>query len=286
MRKVIALGKPGKDPTDANNYRPISLLSSLSKVFERILVSRVYNHLDDNDILPPEQEGFRRGRSTTHQLDRIVSHAKSALSNKQSTGLVLADVRKAFDSVWHDGLVHKMIHLQFPAHIIRLTHSFLEQRSFHVTVDGKSSPRHPIPFGVPQGSCFSPILYNVYTSDQPVLAHCNRALYTDDTALFASSSLRAKTTIPLRNAAETQINYLRKWKISISVDKTVAAFFTRRRTREIPRRPLRVNGSNVAWSAEPVKYLGLLLDKRVTLQKHITYVINKTNIAVRMLTPY
>lgn len=95
--------------------------------------------------------------------------------------------------------------------------------------------------------------------------------------------MRAEITIPLRNAMQRQTNYFRKWKISINIDKTQAAFFTKRRTREIPRRPLRVSGSNIRWSDEPVRYLGLMLDKRLTLQQHINYAIDKTNNAVKIL---
>lgn len=256
--KVIALRKPGKDPSDRNNYRPISLLS---KVLERMIANRIHNHLEDEEILPPYQEGYRRGRSTAHQLNRMVSHIKTGLANKQSTGLILANVQKAFDSVWHDGLTVKMIRFGFPPYIVKLTHSFLSQRSFQVVTNDKISPFHAVPFGVPEGSCLSPVLYNIYTADQPDIDPCYRALYADDTALFVSSSKRAEITIPLRNAYLTQLRYFRKWKISLKVTKTIAAFFTRRRTREIPRRPLRINNNNIQWSNDPVKYLGLMFDK-------------------------
>lgn len=281
--KVIALKKPGKDSRNPANYRPISLLSSLSKVLERILVARINDHLEENNILPDEQGGFRKGRSTVHQLKTITSHVKSNLTIKKSTGIILADIQKAFDSVWHDGLVYKMIQLNFPSYIIRIVNCFLRNRTFQVELNNKLSAVHDVPFGVPQGSCMSPALYNIFTADQPSLENCNRALYADDTALFTSSALRSEITIPLRNAFERQISYFRKWKISININKTQIAFFTKRRTREIPRRPLRISNTSVRWSSDPVKYLGLLLDKRMTLQQHIKYVINKTNIAIRML---
>lgn len=161
-----------------------------------------------------------------------------------------------------------MLQFNFPSHIIRIVNCFLRNRTFQVTLCNKLSTVHEAPFGVPQGSCMSPVLYNIFTADQPSLENCNLALFADDTALFTSSLRRADITIPLRNAFEGQISYYRKWKISINIDKTQAAFFTKRRTREIPRRPLRINNSNVNWSKDPVKYLGKTRQNNYTSTAH------------------
>lgn len=281
--RVIPINKPGKDARKADSYRPISLLSSLSKVLEKIIATQIMKHVDENNILPAEQGGFRKGHSTTHQLRKIMNHVRTGFQARKSTGMILADIEKAYDKVWHDGLLSKMIDMNFPEHIIRIMNSFMKDRSFQVTILDKSSAIHFIPFGLPQGSCISPFLYNIYTSDQPPLTNCERVLFADDTALFTSSTMRAEITIPLRNALQDQIRYFRKWKISLNVGKTQAAFLSRRRTREIPRRPLRVNNSSIRWTDEPVRYLGVLFDKRMTLQHHIKYVIRKTNMAIRML---
>ena len=283
--KVIPIKKPGKNPVEITSYRPISLLSSISKILEKILVERINKHIVANDILPNEQHGFRAGLSTNHQLYRLKNHIHTKLRNGQSTGIVFCDVEKAFDRVWHDGLVLKMIRHRFPVYIVRIINNFIRNRTFEVNVSNKNSTTHCLPFGVPQGSCCSPILYNIYISDCPRLTDCDIAFYADDTAFFKSSSLRAEITIPLRNAVRDYINYFSLWKISLNVSKTVAAFFTNRRRREIPRRPLNIDGSAIQWTHEPVKYLGMLFDKRVTMRQHIQYVIDKTSKAVRILYP-
>lgn len=132
--KVIAIPKPNKDHSLSKNYRPISLLSSLSKIFEKVLLNRLNKHISDNEIIPASQFGFRSEHSTVHQLDRLVNNVKHNRDNKKSTGLVLLDNEKAFDTVWHGGLLYKMIALHFPPFLINLVRSFLKDRDFVVSV--------------------------------------------------------------------------------------------------------------------------------------------------------
>ena len=130
--KVIAIHKPGKDPTTPSIYRPISLLSSISKILERVVLYQINDHLDGNNILPKQQFGSRPKFSTVHQLHRIVKQVKTKLKVKESTGMLLMDVEKAFDRVWHNGLIYKMIKYNFPPRIIKFIYSFLNNRKFHV----------------------------------------------------------------------------------------------------------------------------------------------------------
>lgn len=195
--KVIAVKKPGKNPSEVTSYRPISLLSSLSKILEKIIVSCLNQHINNNNILPEEQHGFRQRKSTCHHLHHIRNHVRNNLSQRLSTGMILVDVEKAFDRVWHNALIFKLINFNFPKHIVQLLHNYLENRSFVVNVAGKRSQSYDVPFGVPQGSCISQILYNIYTADTPQLPDCHRALFADDIAFYVSSSLRKEITIPL-----------------------------------------------------------------------------------------
>ncbi|GFT45918.1 RNA-directed DNA polymerase from mobile element jockey [Trichonephila clavipes] len=107
---VIPILKPGKDPTLATSHRPISLLPVLSKLAERIILNRLNDHLQNNDILIPQQHGFRANLSTSHQLLRVVEYVKTGFAENKSTGAVFLDIQKAFDRVWHYGLLYKLIH--------------------------------------------------------------------------------------------------------------------------------------------------------------------------------
>jgi hypothetical protein len=96
---VIAIPKPGKDPTNPGNYRPISILNSLSKIYERILLFRVQKYTHENNVLPNQQFGFRSKHSTGHQVQRIVNFIRNGFQQKMSTGMLLLDIEKAYDSV-------------------------------------------------------------------------------------------------------------------------------------------------------------------------------------------
>ena len=108
---VIPIPKPFKDTSNPINYRPISLLCSLSKVFERIIQFRLLNHIETKQCLPNIQFGFRQFHSTNHQVKRLAQTIKVNINNKRSIGVVLLDVEKAFDCVWHEGLLFKFIKL-------------------------------------------------------------------------------------------------------------------------------------------------------------------------------
>lgn len=284
LAKVVAIHKPGKDASKPESYRPISLLCTLSKILERIILIRFQRHLDENEILPDEQNGFRANRSTTRQLDKLIKTAKAALNQKQSMGIVMLDVEKAFDRVWHEGLIYKLISLGFPAYIVKIIREFLSNRTFRVHVNGFSSAIHEIKAGVPQGAVLSPTLYNTYTYDIPKNAKTTTSLFADDTAIYASSALLKDVIKPIKEHAQQIQDYMTKWKIKINEDKTQAIYITRRRTKEIPKRKLKIFNKNIAWTNE-AKYLGVMIDKKVTLKQHIDYVIKKTNVAINTLYP-
>ncbi|KAA5549930.1 reverse transcriptase family protein, partial [Pseudomonas aeruginosa] len=145
----------------------------------------------------PEQFGFRSGHSTTLQLTRVLHHLADRRNSGQYTVAVLLDIEKAFDRVWHEGLVHKLRDAGLPHAHVRLLGSYLEGRTFFVAVEGARSSVRPITAGVPQGSVLSPILYALYTNDIPTLEGHLRAweedvklaLFADDSAYFSSSPL-------------------------------------------------------------------------------------------------
>lgn len=225
--KVIPIPQPKKDQALACNYSPISLLSSLSKVLEKLILTRLKAHISTHDIFINEQFGFRPGHSTNHQLLRLCNHIRDSLQKKRSTRMITFDVEKAFDSVWHKGLLHKMFMLKFPLYLTKIVQSFLSKRSFYVSINGHESKIFHVLAGVPQGSVLSPTLYNVFTSDVKV-TDSEKAFFADDSCLHASAESQQKIVKKLNAASKQITDYAKKWKIKLNDSKTSTTIFTRR----------------------------------------------------------
>lgn len=178
-----------------------------------------------------------------------------------------------------------MINYKFPNHLTKLIHSFLSNRQFHVKVLGKKSTTKELKFGVAQGAVLSPTLYNIFTSDIPQnLNNVEIALFADDTAIYCSSRFSAQITNSLKSAMTRLNRYFIRWKIKLNASKTQAIFFTRRRTRELPGPTITIDQEEIQWKTE-AKYLGMILDKTMTLNKHVNYAIDKSNKIKHILFP-
>lgn len=268
--EVIAVPKPGKDLRSPSSYRPISLLPVMSKLFERLYLRRLLQHIDAEGILPDEQFGFRRGHSTTHQLLRLVEEAMEALDRKEYFGALLLDVSKAFDSVWHEGLLFKLYTLGIPSSHVRLIRSYLQDRTFHVKAGLGVSTRRQIRAGVPQGSVLGPVLYILYTADLPRSPRVELALYADDTALYTKSRSLPLVWRRLQSAVDDIAGWALKWRLSFNAIKSQALIITRRPVPAVLP-PVVLRGSPVPWS-NTVRYLGVTIDTRLTWRQHISEV--------------
>lgn len=282
LAKIIALPKPGKDPKLLNSYRPISLLSSLSKVVERVVLNRLNKFIRTNDILIPEQFGFRKGHSTIKQLARVKRFIINNFSCKKHTGMLLLDIEKAFDTVWHTGLLFKLIKHKFPKYLVLFIKSYISNRTFKVTVRDRKSQSRRIEAGVPQGSVLGPVLFNLYINDLPRTTNTEVALFADDTAIF-TSSWRTDTIVNRLQTAATKVNkYCQKWRIKLNPAKSETIMFTKRRPAGYSN--VTLNGNQIEWSSH-VRYLGVILDKRLTFTKHIKHLCDRAYAALFQLFP-
>lgn len=254
VAKIIPIRKPGKDPTSSSSYRPISLLSALSKLFEKLILNRLLNFVETNNIILPEQFGFRQGHSTTHQLVRVVNNIQRNRAVSKSTAMAFLDVEKAFDNVWHDGLVYKLCDLNFPPYLIKIIRNYLQQRSFKVSLNNCLSDTFTIPAGVPQGSLLGPLLYSIYTSDIPNLGdECVLFLFADDTAIAVKGRMPQEITNKLQRCLNAFADYANRWKIKINASKTQTIMFLHRQSSKLkPSESCTVimDGTRVEWSPE------------------------------------
>lgn len=147
MAQVILIPKPGKEPEEVKSYRPISLLSILSKVFEILILKRIKPVLESKNI-PEHQFGFREHHATIEQVHRIVRKIKNALEGKMYCSAAFLDVSQAFDKVWHPGLLYK-IKKSLPHNLYQLLKSYLSDRYFLIKYQEELSDIYPINSGVP-----------------------------------------------------------------------------------------------------------------------------------------
>ncbi|GFY03802.1 RNA-directed DNA polymerase from mobile element jockey [Trichonephila clavipes] len=256
--------RPGKDPTQAESFRPIALLSILGKVAEKIILKRLYHHVDTNNILIPEQHGFGPDLSTTHQLLRVVETIKSGLKDKKSTGAVFLDIQKAFDRVWREGLIFKLIKYDFPSPLIKLISSYLADRNFSVRINDTHSSHRPTEAGVAQGTLISPL---IYVNDIPTHHNTTLCMFADDTAILASHTEPKLVARAINRHLLVLEDWFSKWKIALNVAKTEAVFFTRKKRLIYP--DIFLHNEKIPWS-QNTKYLGVTLDNKLTFKQHIT----------------
>ena len=169
------------------NYRPISLLPVCSKIFERLIFNSIYNYITINKLLSPLQSGFKPGDSCTNQLLSITHTIYSSFDHYNSLEVrgVFLDMSKAFDKVWHEGLIYKMKCFGISGNLLNLLSSFLHNRKQRVILNGQISEWEYVKAGVPQGSILGPLLFLLYVNDLPNNLKSNVKLFADDVSLFS-----------------------------------------------------------------------------------------------------
>ena len=168
------------------NYRPISLLPIFGKILEKLVYDSLYSHLVSCEVLDPNQSGFRPGDSTVNQLLSITHTIFQAFDCNPLLDVrsVYLDISKAFDRVWHDGLIYKLKRCGVSGQLLLLIQSFLSGRKQRTVLNGQSSNWGDISAGVPQGSILGPLFFLVYINDLAIGLRCNVKLFADDTSLF------------------------------------------------------------------------------------------------------
>ncbi|GFX44430.1 probable RNA-directed DNA polymerase from transposon X-element [Trichonephila clavipes] len=242
---IFPILKPGKNKNIPSSYRPISLLSTLSKITESIILTRLKEFLYTNNIINPNQYGFTNKLSTLHPLLNLTEAISEGFQSKKSTGAVFLDIQKAFDRVWLTGLTYKLINYNIPPPLVFLLHSYNSNRSYQVRVKETLSTTKFINCGVAQGSLLGPLLFNLYINDIPEYSLTKLNMYADDTAVHTTFKRITSVTFALNKHLKLLENYYDRWKISINVEKSAAVLFTKKR--KIPPPPKMYN-TTIPWS--------------------------------------
>ncbi|GFV31724.1 probable RNA-directed DNA polymerase from transposon X-element [Trichonephila clavipes] len=212
---IFPILKPGKNKNLPFSYRPISLLPTLSKITESIILTRLKNFIYTNNIVNPNQYGFTNKLSTLHPLLNLTEAISEGFQSKKSPSAEFLDIQKAFDRVWLTGLTYKLINYNLPPPLVFLLHSYNTNRSYQVRVKDTLSNTKNINCGVAQGSLLGPLLFNLYINDIPDYTFTKLNIFADDTALHTTYKRITSVTYALNKHLKLLENYYDKWKISI-----------------------------------------------------------------------
>ena len=253
---------------DVGNYRPISMLSTTSKIFESLMKNSLVYYLESKSILSPEQFGFRQGLSTFDALNSFMQDVYNNLDKQNSLLSIYVDFTKAFDTVKHDILLLKLRHYGIRGTINDWFKDYLSNRFQSTKIhDHISDPRH-VKYGVPQGSVLGPILFLIYINDLPLIFNeFQTKLFADDSTLYLTGADPSSIINEANNDLHIFYNWCLTNRLTVNLNKTFYMLFTNKAIGSLP--PLLLN-ENLIKRVSHHKLLGVTIDDALTFKPHIS----------------
>ena len=279
MANVSPVFKNG-DRHTVTNYRPISLLSCIAKVQERIVFNVLYEYCVSNNLLTWRNSGFKKGDSVMNQMINITHQLNENLDNGDDTCMIFLDISKAFDRVWHMGIIHKLRVKGISGNLLAWFESYLIDRKQRVAINGQTSEYRDIHAGVPQGSILGPLLFLIFIDDLKDTIVSNIFLFADDTFLFERVDNDFDQTFHKLNLdLQSLFDWSKLWLVKFNPRKTEYMLISRKR--------------------KPINYPDLYLEtipiKKVATHKHLGVTFNskgnwvdhlKVKISIEIITCY
>ena len=283
ISKVIPLYKKD-DNTNMSNYKPIALLPSISKIFEKVILLQLTKYLDENNLICEKQYGFRKNHSTEYAALHIVDFLNYQLDANKIPVSVYLDLSKAFDSLSHKILLDKIKHLGITGLAYKLLQSYLLNRQQYVAFKNCRSDLKFINNGVPQGSILGPMLFLIYINDFPNASKLfNFIMYADDTSLFCC--LEGIQSPHKEYTLNQELQKVYKWllanKLKLNVAKTKYMIFSKR-NKNINPIYLNIN-NNVIDHVSSFNFLGLHLNSKLTWNTHMEEISKKISRTIGVL---
>ena len=277
--------KASLDPNNLKSYRPVSNLSFLSKILERIVASQLDNHLERNKLHEPFQSAYRQQHSTETALLRLHNDIQHQLGCRKSVMLVLLDLSAAFDTIDHCKLLSTMEKLGITGKVADWFKSYLSLRKQAISIDGKNSEEKQLSFGVPQGSVLGPKCYLIYVTALGQLLrehHINYHLYADDTQLYISFDPKNKDNTSLSiEHLENVIQLVKIWMnsnmLKMNDNKTEVIVIHPKCNLNTPSPSLKISGTTIEPSTT-VRNLGVTLDTQLSMDKHISNICSTAHL--------
>lgn len=258
ISKVIPVFKKG-DKAMPQNYRPVSIVTIFSKIFESLILKQVYTFFESNKLLTDSQFGFRRNKSTVLAVQKVIEEALMAFERGESVSVLMFDLSKAFDCIPFNILIRKLEFYGITGRALQIFKSYLENREQYVSIKGECSSLKKVNTGVPQGSILGPFLFIIAVNDLPFNIPVSSVIYADDTTMFHSD----RDLNQLHNQMTTYQNYVLDWF------KTNKLVCNEGKTQNLT---LSLNNS---CEIKVCKLLGFHLDTKLNWNAHIAEVSKK-----------
>ena len=302
---VTAIFKNKGLKTDKNNYRPISLLPTLSKVCEAVIHNRLSSHCIENNIITIKQAAYMKGDSTLNQLLYLCHKIRQSWTNKNITHGVFLDVTAAFDKVWHKGLLYKLDRIAVEGKVHQLFTSYLAERKQVCVVDGIKSNVLEVKAGVPQGSRLGPLLFIIYINDITENLESDIQIFADDCSLLVSGKNQSDTSEILNRDLNKISTWASNWKIIFNAEKSKTIIFSKNKHNYT--HPVQLQNNtidhvtvhkhlgvylthNLDWT-EQIKYICLSANRKLSVLRRVRYLQRSTldllyKITVRSVLDY
>lgn len=284
---TILIPKPKKDHSNPRNYRPITLLPALGKTFERLINARLMHHLESTNKINDHQSGYRKNRSTADPITRLVQHATRNVNQGNIVLAAFYDVEKAFDKVWHEGLLFKLRHhADLSIGLILLIQSFLNNRRTRFKVKNELSDSLSLPAGTPQGSVLSPTLFLLWVNDlpkpPPPLKKNGQEQYADDLTAWSAHRWLYVAEENLQSQNNDIESWSHRWRSTYNATKTQFLAMSRKRLE----RPAVLFVQNQRITNSPsATSLGVTLDSRLNFNAQFKSVYDRVKKRIALLRP-
>ena len=278
IAKVIPLHKK-EDIHTMDNYRPISLLPAISKIFERILYDQIYDYMSSNNLFYKHQYGFRQKHSTEHAAQELVHTIHKDLDNGDIPITVFLDLSKAFDTLNHSILFEKLTYYGIKEKALEICKNYLSNRKQYTQFNGVNSNLLEMDTGVPQGSILGPLFFLIYINDIKQSSEIFHSIsYADDTTLYTTVNRLKSSDTNIEHALNDQLNQVNTWlcanKLSLNVAKTKFMIYSITTKKKLPEIKLKINNTSID-KVKCFNFLGITIDSNLNWKEHIKVLSNK-----------
>jgi hypothetical protein len=265
--RIVPIHKTG-DKSKVSNYRPITVLITFNKIFEKLIYARMIEFIETNNLLSENQYGFRKRKNTTTAIMHLLKEVLDTFHDKKVLVALFLDLSKAFDCVEHEHLIVKLERYGFRGIFLDVLSSYLSNRMQYVDVGGAYSNQLDVQYGVPQGSVLGPLLFLIYINDiNYIMPELNKVLFADDTVLCKAGHNCNDIIQRMNDEIKILCDWLNSNGLALNENKTKFIVFTRQHYESNVN--LQINGVSIE-QVKKYKYLGMYIDEKLSFDDHFT----------------